>query len=129
MENFVRPQTLHKKLVMLMKDYLAPKYTSPSKQGKDRWLPFGDYVFTNYKLELSTGEDIIPDIVDTHRRLAYEIHVKGMRKANYFDKLKDEWKGVNIFYTEGHSTETYVINIKTGRIMEIEWDEDIDYYE
>lgn len=46
------------------------------------------------KIQLVTGEYIYPDIIDLTNRLVYEIHIKGERRREYFDKLPDGWKGI-----------------------------------
>jgi hypothetical protein len=61
-----------------------------------------------FKLKLTTGEYIYPDIADFDNKLAYEIHIKGENRREYFNKLSEGWKGINVFIDEENSSETLV---------------------
>lgn len=73
------------------------------------------------KIILTTGESIYPDIVDVYRHLAYDIHVKGERRREYFDKLPDGYRGINVFYEEMDNPQTLVAKFVTNDVQIIEW--------
>ena len=73
------------------------------------------------KITLTDGKEIYPDIMDETRKRIYEVHVKGQRKEDYFDKLPEGWYGVNVFYDEWMCPETIIFKEKIQRIQEIEW--------
>jgi hypothetical protein len=81
-----------------------------------------------YKITLKTGETIYPDIVNASRKVVYEIHVKGERRGNYFGKLPDGWKGINVFYDEEDNPETMVVKFVTNEVQIIKW-QGIERYE
>lgn len=71
-----------------------------------------------------TEEHIYPDIVDFNNKLAYEIHIKGENRREYFDKLSDGWKGINVFVEEKNSFDTLVVKVGSFggfKAKRIEW--------
>ncbi len=73
------------------------------------------------KIILKTGEAIYPDIINFDRKVVYEIHVKGERRGNYFDKLPNGWKGINVFYEEEDNPETLIVKFVTNEVQIIKW--------
>lgn len=123
---FVRQSTLHKILVDIVYDFLKEEVDKENEKLKGKfddpnqpWYHSGLYIGT--EICLKTGEYIKPDIINKRKNIAYEVHVKGERKGKYFDKLPDDWKGVNIFYDEEENEETLLIKLGTNEIKRIMW--------
>lgn len=110
---YLRPQNLHKILVGSIFEYL---------RHHDNWeLVNNNDSGRRQKITLKTGEAIYPDMINFDRRIVYEIHVKGERRGNYFDKLPDGWRGINVFYEEEDNPETLVVKFVTNDIQIIKW--------
>ena len=115
---YLRPHNLHKILVdsiffFLRKDdekkHIVQLLVNNNNSGRRR------------KIILKTGEAVYPDIINFDRKLVYEIHVKGERRGNYFDKLPDDWRGINVFYDEEDNPETLVVKFITSDAQIIKW--------
>lgn len=76
------------------------------------------------KIKLTTGEFIYPDIVNHDKGIVYEIHVKGERRREYFDKLPGRVRGVNVFFDEYKNHETLVVKFDTYEVRRIKWNEE-----
>lgn len=110
---YLRPQNLHKILVDVIFEYL---------KHHDNWeLVNNNDSGRRQKIILKTGEAIYPDLINFDRKIVYEIHVKGERRGNYFDKLPDGWRGINVFYEEEDNPETLVVKFVTSDIQIIKW--------
>ena len=73
------------------------------------------------KITLTDGKEIYPDIMDETRKRIYEVHVKGQRKEDYFDKLPEGWYGVNVFYDKWMCPETIVQSIIKLKYLKTLW--------
>lgn len=103
---FVNRKTLHHLVVdkvyrFLVKESKSHIINNTPSRNKRYWA----------RLKLYTGEHVYPDIVDVDNKLVYEIHIKGENRREYFDKLSDRWKGINVFIEEAHSPETLVVKV------------------
>ncbi len=117
--DFVSRKTFHQLMVEKVYRFLIKESNSrivcntPSRE-KRFWT----------KLKLITGEYIYPDIVDFGKKFAYEIHIIGERRREYFDKLTDSWTGVNVFIEEKSPPETLVMKVGylgTFLVKRIQW--------
>lgn len=124
---YLRPQNLHKVLVERIYEFL--------RQEKLKNKTFHSLINNNQvsagnrkRIILTTGEVVYPDIVDIDRKVVYEIHVKGERRGNYFNKLPEGWKGINVFFDEENNPETLVVKFVTNEIKIIKW-KGIERYE
>lgn len=120
---YVRQSSLHKILVDIVYDFLVKEDEQEEIKRDDSmiWL-YRPVIFKEIDICLTTGEYIRADIVNKRKNIAYEVHVKGERKGKYFDKLPDNWKGVNIFYDEEENEETLLIKLGTNEIKRIKWE-------
>ncbi len=114
--DFVSRKTFHQLMVEKVYRFLIKEYKSESRivyNAPSREI----------KLKLITGEYIYPDIVDFGKKFAYEIHIIGERRREYFDKLTDNWRGVNVFIEE-KSPETLVMKVGylgAFKVKRIQW--------
>lgn len=120
---FVKHKTLHDMLVNQIFQYLINENRSKRVSYEVSRLINNASKEQGFrkKIILTTGESIYPDIVDTSRYFVYEIHIKGERRREYFDKLPDSWKGINVFYEENDNPQTLVAKFVTNDVQIIKW--------
>lgn len=111
--DYVRSKTLHDILVGKIFGYLMEK--------NDPWEASFNNIILDTEIYLTTGEIVIPDITNLTKKIVYEVHVKGLRKEKYFDKLPEDWKGVNVFYDEKDREEALIIQLGSNEIQKISW--------
>jgi hypothetical protein len=71
-------------------------------------------------LLLNDGTDYYPDIIDCTAKLVYEVHWKGERKEESYQKLPDGWHGVDVFVTDSVSPSVIIVKMPGYKIARLD---------
>lgn len=105
-------KNLHDSVVIRLARELKKKYPSHEIRANPQ-------IKRQERLQLIDGNTYYPDIVDKSAKLVYEVHWKGGRKEESFDKLPEGWKGVNVFIDDSNTPCVIVVKMPGFRYVMI----------